>query len=511
MKSLVISSGHGKYIRGASGYLDEVDEARRVVEKTATYLRGAGLTVKTFHDDSSHSQNENLNRIVNYHNGQTRELDVSIHFNAYQTTSKAMGTECLYVTQSALATSVAKSLAVAGELINRGPKKRTDLFFLNNTNKPAILVEVCFVDSRADADLYNENFDDICLGLAETLAGKAIDDTTPTPPLPPDLPEERPTLSKGMVGPYVQNVQMSLGIVPVDGDFGATTEGGVKGFQSAFDLKPDGVVGPMTWEALDELDAAKSAGNDILLPAQINEIVNIAKDSKIAGYAWKDRGKAPKGYTSGVALCFALAVQQLAADDPTATTMAQADRNHNQDALTWYRPEFAALGMDNSESGIDTLRHLFVMILGLGMRESAGKYCEGRDMSAENVAADTAEAGMFQTSWNIRSCSSRIPPLLQTYWANPNGFLPTFQSDVKPDSSDLGNFGTGDGARYQFLSKFAPAFHCFVTAIGMRYLGGKEGHWGPIRRKEVELRKDADDMLLAVQAYLSDNAAETMV
>jgi hypothetical protein len=31
--SIVISSGHGKYVRGASGLLDEVDEARRVVER----------------------------------------------------------------------------------------------------------------------------------------------------------------------------------------------------------------------------------------------------------------------------------------------------------------------------------------------------------------------------------------------------------------------------------------------------------------------------------------------
>ena len=27
---IVISSGHGKYVRGASGIIDEVDEARRV-------------------------------------------------------------------------------------------------------------------------------------------------------------------------------------------------------------------------------------------------------------------------------------------------------------------------------------------------------------------------------------------------------------------------------------------------------------------------------------------------
>jgi hypothetical protein len=29
---VVISSGHGLHVRGASGVLDEVDEARRVVE-----------------------------------------------------------------------------------------------------------------------------------------------------------------------------------------------------------------------------------------------------------------------------------------------------------------------------------------------------------------------------------------------------------------------------------------------------------------------------------------------
>ena len=36
---IVISSGHGKYVRGASGIIDEVDEARRVVEHLADELR----------------------------------------------------------------------------------------------------------------------------------------------------------------------------------------------------------------------------------------------------------------------------------------------------------------------------------------------------------------------------------------------------------------------------------------------------------------------------------------
>ena len=42
-------------------------------------------------------------------------------------------------------------MAISGcGFINRGAKKRTDLFFLNNTEMPAILMEVCFVDSEAD-------------------------------------------------------------------------------------------------------------------------------------------------------------------------------------------------------------------------------------------------------------------------------------------------------------------------------------------------------------------------
>src|SRR5262249_31752939 len=120
---IVISSGHGKYVRGASGYLDEVDEARKVVESVATALRSMNVEVTTYHDDVSKSQNENLNRIVNFHNSKKRDLDISVHFNAYQTTSKPMGTECLYVTQSQLSGTVANNIASASGLVNRGPKK----------------------------------------------------------------------------------------------------------------------------------------------------------------------------------------------------------------------------------------------------------------------------------------------------------------------------------------------------------------------------------------------------
>ena len=182
-RNIVISSGHGKHIRGASGVLDEVDEARKVVDQVAKELKSRGVEVKTFHDDTSHDQNTNLHTIVNYHNAQTRELDVSVHFNAYVETSKPMGTECLYVTQQGLSSQIAGAIAGCG-FINRGPKKRTDLFFLNNTEMPAILLETCFVDSSADADIYNRQFGDICNAIADVLGGAEDEEERPPPQTP---------------------------------------------------------------------------------------------------------------------------------------------------------------------------------------------------------------------------------------------------------------------------------------------------------------------------------------
>ena len=177
-KRIVISSGHSKYVRGASGLLDEVNEARRVVEHLSDELCDREIEVVVFHDDTSQTQNDNLNTIVNFHNAQNRDLDISVHFNAYVETVKPMGTECLYVTQSGLAGQVASAIASCG-FVNRGPKKRGDLFFLNNTDMPAILIETCFVDSLADADLYNRQFNDICTAIADVLAG---DEAAVSPP-----------------------------------------------------------------------------------------------------------------------------------------------------------------------------------------------------------------------------------------------------------------------------------------------------------------------------------------
>jgi N-acetylmuramoyl-L-alanine amidase len=169
---IVISSGHGKYIRGASGIIDEVDEARKVVEAVAERLRGLNVDTVTYHDDVSTTQSENLERIVDFHNGQgPHDLDISVHFNAYTETASPMGTEVLYISQATLADNLSATIAAVSGLIDRGQKARDDLYFLNNTNEPAILIETCFVDSEADVAIYNNAFDRICFAIAGVCSG----------------------------------------------------------------------------------------------------------------------------------------------------------------------------------------------------------------------------------------------------------------------------------------------------------------------------------------------------
>lgn len=172
IKAVVISAGHGSLVPGASGFIEEHPEAKRVMEEVARVLDQRNVAVWTFADSTSTSQQQNLQRIVNFHNAKVRDLDVSIHFNANEETADPMGTECLYLSQEEFAADVSKAVSTKGGLKDRGAKKRTDLYFLNNTHMPAILVEVCFVDSEADVYAYEKNFQAICKAIADAIIGR---------------------------------------------------------------------------------------------------------------------------------------------------------------------------------------------------------------------------------------------------------------------------------------------------------------------------------------------------
>jgi hypothetical protein len=236
----------------------------------------------------------------------------------------------------------------------------------------------------------------------------------------------------------------------------------------------------------------------------LDPILQIAAASPVTAYQWKNRGVAPLGYIKGMALTYGRVYCKYRAGDPCAIEMAKANTGDDaHDALAWYAAEFAAAGLDNSADGVDTLRHLFVLMFGLGMRESSGIYCMGRDQSASNTSADTAEAGLFQTSFNASAANSLLPALFQAYDANPVGFLDVFQEGVAPcNAANMQNFGTGDGAEFQRLSKACPAFGAEFAAVALRSL---RTHWGPINTKTAEINADADTLLQQVEQAVDQN------
>ena len=260
-------------------------------------IKASGKACYKYHDTSS-SSSQNLVNIVNWHNGFKDGVDVSVHFNAYTHTGKAMGTEVCYYSQPTLAKEVSKNIANAGGFIDRGAKQRTGLYFLKHTNKPAILIEVCFVDSVKDVNLYKANFEKICQAIAKSLIGQistSVPDTpvnnTPVATAPPTPTVSKPTgddwvkrlqaecnkqgfsnqVVDGIAGPntlrgcpllkigargnitkLLQEKLTSLGYGTngVDGIFGNGTKNAVVKYQKSKRLSADGIVGQNTWRKL---------------------------------------------------------------------------------------------------------------------------------------------------------------------------------------------------------------------------------------------------------------------
>ena len=89
-----------------------------------------------------------------------------------------------------------------------------------------------------------------------------------------------------------------------------------------------------------------------------------------------------------------------------------------------------------------------------------------------------------------------MPKLFEQYSANPSGFVDVFKEGVKCTAAGLNNFGSGDGKEFQRLTKAFPAFAAEFAAVGLRNI---RKHWGPINRKEAEVRPEANLMLTQVE------------
>lgn len=154
-----IDKGHAiKGCRGASGILDEVVQDRNVGDRLISMLKEKSHTVVDCSNDVASTQSEQLAGIKARANRQHLDLFVSIHFNS----GGGHGTETYIWNGSfsgksslrAKAKTINDAVASSCGFYNRGVKE-ANYYVLRETNAPAILVEVCFVDSQQDADKLN--------------------------------------------------------------------------------------------------------------------------------------------------------------------------------------------------------------------------------------------------------------------------------------------------------------------------------------------------------------------
>lgn len=153
-----VHAGHNFKVPGASGIFSETVEDRKVKDLVITKFRALGHTVYDCTDETATTVRGNLEAIVAKCNAHSVDLDVSIHFNAFN--SSANGTEVCIYSENSASKSTAQKIANEIEKLgytkrNGGISIRNGLYVLRHTNAPALLVECCFCDNKKDAALYS--------------------------------------------------------------------------------------------------------------------------------------------------------------------------------------------------------------------------------------------------------------------------------------------------------------------------------------------------------------------
>lgn len=246
--------------------------------------------------------------------------------------------------------------------------------------------------------------------------------------------------------------------------------------------------------------------------ATIAKIVGFAAASDLARHSWAGRGPAPIGYVEGVAVTYGQVLRRLAAGDSVARAMVQiVDGPH--DVFDHYEPILIAAGMiTRNAPDIDRLRILFVILVGLGIRESSGGDDIGRDTSASNTSADTAEAGTWQQSRDSFAASGdpELPKVFATYVGSaPDAVDAIFKRGTSPHPSAFENFGdpNSDGFKFQALCKARPSIASLFAAIGMRT---DYPHWGPLINHAAEIVPAADALFRQVQTIVGPIDGEVL-
>lgn len=166
--SIMLDAGHGGTDPGAVyNGRREKDDTLRLVLAIGQILQNRGVDVEytrttDIYETPFQKAMEANEAGVDYF--------VSIHRNSFEQDNIVSGVESLVYDLSGIKYRMAENINANLEtvgFVNLGVKARPNLVVLKRTKMPAVLVEVGFLNSNTDNQLFDENFDDIALTIAD--------------------------------------------------------------------------------------------------------------------------------------------------------------------------------------------------------------------------------------------------------------------------------------------------------------------------------------------------------
>ena len=157
---VALMCGHGKSLDGnwdpGCVYKDYTEAALMlpITKAAAKYLRSKGVKVLT---DADKNNNRNMTSCVAWANKQKADLYISVHCDYKKAPN---GVAPLYVSKAGkkMGKSIGKTVAAKMGMTYKGVSKRYDLYELNATNMPAIILETGAIKADLkylkDADKY---------------------------------------------------------------------------------------------------------------------------------------------------------------------------------------------------------------------------------------------------------------------------------------------------------------------------------------------------------------------
>jgi len=202
--------------------LKEQNVTRQVGNLVMTKLKAQGHSVTNCTVDSASSVSSALNSICAKSNAVKTDFFVSIHLNAFN--SSAHGTEVF--TYGAKEVKQARNMLnniVALGYTNRGLKDGKGLAVLRGTKATAMLIELCFIDSKSDMSKFNA--DNMANAIVYGLTGQKVV-ITPTKQTS-TTPTTTGTMYRVVTGSFTDRDNANKRIAELK----------AKGFESFIDLK----------------------------------------------------------------------------------------------------------------------------------------------------------------------------------------------------------------------------------------------------------------------------------